>query len=225
MRRTFRYLPLLALPLLCTQFARGQAGVDINLGFGSAHDKANTTIGFDNGSSPTNAFGPCVPGSGDSFCQGTPALSGFFMGIGGDVMFRKKFGFGANADFKPARSSYGPFLYRQTFIDFDGVYEPVSTKKVSLKLLGGVGFARTGLAFNQSSCLGSVACSSQVVPVATANHFDVHFGAGVQIYVTEHIFIRPEFDLHYAPGLDNVFGSNLVPAGMVWVGYNIGHNQ
>jgi hypothetical protein len=218
MKRAFRYLPLLAVPLLCTQFARAQAGVDINLGFGSAHDSANSG-GLD--SATGNA---CTPSSGGT-CQSLSALSGFFLGIGGDVMFRKQFGVGADVAFQPARSNYGPFLSRETFFDVDGVYEPVSTKKVSLKLLGGIGVARTGLAFNQSSCIGNVACSSQIVPVATANHFDVHFGAGVQIYVTEHIFIRPEFDLHYAPGLDNVYNSNLVPAGMVWIGYNMGHNQ
>ena len=44
----------------------------------------------------------------------------------------------------------------------------------------------------------------------------------VSLYITEHIFVRPEFDIHYAPGLDNQFNSNLVPAGMVWVGYTFG---
>ena len=224
MRRTYRYFPMLALLILSVPFAMAQSGVDINLGFGSAHAKANSG-GIDNASSPTNAFGSCVPGSGDSFCQSLPALSGFFMGIGGDVMFRKQFGFGADASFQPAKSDYGPLQYRETFIDFDGIYEPVTTKRATLKLQGGVGLARTGFSFNQSSCVGSAVCSTSNEPVGTSSHFQVHFAAGVQIYVTEHIFVRPEFDLHYAPGLDNQFGSNLAPAGMIWVGYNIGHNQ
>jgi len=224
MRRMFRYLPLLAVPLLAAQFARGQAGVDINLGFGSAHAKANSG-GLDSASSPTNAFGTCAPGSGDSFCQSLPSLSGFFMGVGGDIMFRKQYGFGMDASFQPARSNYGPLQYRQTFVDFDGIYEPITTKRASLKLQGGIGFARTGFAFNSNSCVGSVVCTNQTQPVGTASHFQVHFAAGVQIFVTEHIFVRPEFDLHYAPGLDNQFGSNLAPAGMIWIGYNLGHNQ
>ena len=224
MRQTFRYLPLLAIPLLCTQFARAQAGVDINLGFGSFHAKANGG-GIDSDLSPTNAFGPCAPGSGDTFCQSLPSLGGFFLGIGGDVMFRKQFGVGANVDVQPARSNYGPLQYRETFVDFDGIYQPITTKRVSLKLAGGVGFARTGFSFNQSSCVGSVVCSSETLPVGSASHFLVHVAAGVQIYVTEHIFVRPEFDLHYVPGLDNQFGSNVAPGGMVWVGYNLGHNQ
>lgn len=224
MRRTFRYLPLLALPLLCTQFARGQAGVDINLGFGTVHDKANSG-GIDNGNSPTNAFGTCTPGSGDTYCQSLPSMGGFFMGVGGDIMFKKHFGFGFDADFRPARGNYGPLLYRETFLDFDGVYEPISTKRAAVRLQGGIGFARTSFAINESGCVGTVVCSSETEPVGNASHFAVHFGAGVQIYVTEHVYVRPEFDLHYAPGLDNQFGSNLAPAGMVWIGYNLGHNQ
>src|SRR5208282_757237 len=107
MRRAFRYLPLLAVPLLCTQFARAQAGVDINLGFGSAHDSANSG-GLD--SATGNA---CTPSSGGT-CESLSALSGFFMGIGGDIMFRKQFGVGADVSFQPARSNYGPFQSRQT---------------------------------------------------------------------------------------------------------------
>jgi hypothetical protein len=40
--------------------------------------------------------------------------------------------------------------------------------------------------------------------------------------VTSHIFIRPQFDFHYVPGLNNQFGSNMVPQGTIWVGYAMG---
>jgi len=224
MKRTFRYLPLLALPLLGTQFARGQAAVDINLGFGSLHDKANNG-GFDSAASLSNPFGACVPNSGDATCESLPALNGFFLGFGGDVMFKQKFGAGFNASVQPSRENYGPFLSRETFYDVDGIYQPITQKRFALRLQGGIGAARTSLAVNESNCTGTTACGVSTLPVGNVSHFDVHFAAGVQIYVTEHVFIRPEFDLHYAPGLDNQFGSNLVPGGMIWIGYNIGHNQ
>ena len=50
----------------------------------------------------------------------------------------------------------------------------------------------------------------------------VHAGVGVQIFVTEHVFIKTEFDFHYVPGLTDQFGSNMVPGGMVWLGYSWG---
>jgi hypothetical protein len=125
---------------------------------------------------------------------------------------------------QPARSNYGPLLYRQAFYDFNGVYRPVSTKRVVLQLEGGIGGAHTGFGENQAGgCVGTAVCTpATVYPVGSSNHFDVHAGVGVSLYVTEHIFVRPQFDIHYAPGLNNQFNSNLVTAGMVWVGYTFG---
>ena len=222
-RRIGCYLPLLSM-LVIVPFARGQAGVDIGIGFGTFYDKANSG-GIDNGNSPTNPFGSCVPGSGDTFCQSLPALNSFFLGFGGDVMFKQKFGVGFDATLQPSRPSYGPLNYRETFYDVDGIYQPITQKRFAVQLHGGIGGARTSFAVNQSGCVGTAVCTSQNEPIGNANHFQVHFAAGVEIFVTEHIFIRPQFDLHYVPGFTNQFGSNVVPGATVWVGYNLGHNQ
>jgi hypothetical protein len=151
------------------------------------------------------------------------------MSIGGDAILWKNLGFGMEVSFQPAKSQfinfpgYGPLDYRQTFYDFNGVYEPVHSKRVSLQLQGGVGGAKTGFSITQSSCVGS-ACVSQAQPVVNSNHFQIHAGVGVSLFVTEHIFIRPQFDIHYVPNLTGQpgFGSDLVTAGTVWVGYNFG---
>jgi len=89
-------------------------------------------------------------------------------------------------------------------------------------LEAGVGGARTGFAYTESGCVGTAVCTTSTEPVGTANHLNVHVGVGVQIFLTEHIFIKPEFDFHYVPGLTNQFGSDAVPEGMVWVGYSFG---
>lgn len=220
MKRICRYLPILSLALLCVPFASAQSSVDFMLGFGTAHDKSNGG-GIDSAAS-ANAYGSCTPGVGDTFCQTNPALKGFFLGFGGDVMLWKRFGIGAAADVMPAKSSYGPLDYRQAFYDVNGIFRPVSSKRVVLQLEGGIGAAHTGFTINQSGCVGTAVCSSSTIPVGTSNHFDIHAGVGVQLYLTEHIFLRPQFDLHYAPGLTDQFGSNVVPAGMVWLGYTFG---
>ena len=59
-------------------------------------------------------------------------------------------------------------------------------------------------------------------PFGNANHFQVHLGAGLQVAITEHIFVRPQFDYRYVPGLTDQFGSNNVPAFTVWLGYHWG---
>ncbi|HYM11760.1 MAG TPA: hypothetical protein VEU62_13575 [Bryobacterales bacterium] len=220
MRHICSYLPLYSLLLFCIPAARAQSSLDVNIGFGSAHVKSSGA-GIENASSP-NAFGSCALSSGDSFCQATPSLGGFFMGLGGDVMLQQHYGFGAEVQLQPAKSDYGPLQYRQIFYDFNGIYAPVNEKRVMLQLQGGIGGARTSFSFTQSSCVGTAVCTTQNLPVGNSSHFQIHAGVGVQILVTEHLFIRPQFDLHYVPNFTAQFGSNAVPEGMIWVGYNWG---
>jgi opacity protein-like surface antigen len=216
MRSLRGYLPLLVLLLACAPFAGAQSSFDLNVGFGSAHDGSN------GGGIDTTSGVACTPGSA-STCAANPDLSGFFLGFGGDVLLQKHYGFGAEVSFNPAKQDYGPFQYRQTFYDFNGIYAPINEKRAQLKLMGGIGGARTGFSFVQSSCVGATsACATYSTPFASANHFQLHVGVGVEIFVTEHIFVRPQFDFHYVPGLTDEFNSTAVPAGMVWVGYSWG---
>jgi hypothetical protein len=218
-----RYLPLLSLLSICVPFASAQSSVDFGLGFGTVHDKANGG-GIDSASS-ANAYGACIPGPSDPFCQANPSLGGFFLGIGGDVMLTKLYGFGAEVNLMPAQSNYGPLQYRQTFFDVNGVLAPVNTKRAQLQLQAGIGVAHTSFTINQSGCVGTVVCSYQNLPVGTSNHFQIHAGVGISLFVTEHVFIRPQFDIHYVPGFTDQFGSNLAPGGSIWLGYNFGDRQ
>jgi opacity protein-like surface antigen len=201
-------------------FATAQTSFDVNLGFGGAWDTANSG-GIDNLSSP-NAFGSCAPGTGDQYCQSLPSLNGFFLGFGGDLMLFKHLGAGFSASLQPTLQNYGPLQDRQAFYDFNAIYAPINTKRASLRINGGIGAAHTGFSLNQSGCVGTAVCSNYTEPIGSTNHFDVTVGVGLQLYVTDHIFIRPEYDYHYASGLDNQFGHNYVSEAMVWVGYSFG---
>lgn len=218
--KTTQWIFVFAAALGSASFAHAQAALDVNIGFGSAHDSASGA-GLDSASS-FNAFGSCTPGSGDQFCQATPGLNGFFLGFGADVMLFKRFGVGADFTVQPSRSAYGPLQSRQSFFDADAIYAPISNKRVELRLLGGVGAARTSFAITQSGCIGTAVCSTAVEPIGNATHFDVHAGVGVQIFLTSHIFIRPQFDVHYVPNLTQQYGSNFVPEGTIWLGYSFG---
>jgi opacity protein-like surface antigen len=218
-RRICRYLPL-SLLLVCSQFATAQGAFDAYVGLGAAHVKSNGS-GIDNLNS-TNAFGACDITSGDQYCQKTGALSGLFMTFGGDVMVQKHYGFGANVSLQPVKQDYGPMQDRQMFYDFDGIYAPLATKRVSLRLEGGIGGANTSFSYSQNSCVGTAVCSNSAQSIGSSSHFQIHAGVGIQFNVTEHVFIRPQFDYHYVPNLTQQFGSNSVPAGTVFIGYNFG---
>jgi len=209
-----------ALLFLGASLLSAQTSFDVNLGFGSAHASANSG-GLDNAAS-ANAFGSCTPGAADLNCQTLPNLGGFFLGFGGDLMLYKHLGVGFEANLQPALQDYGPLQYRQTFWDVNGIYAPINVKRASLRLEAGVGGAHTGFALTQSGCVGTAVCSTSSQPVGTSNHFQTHLGVGVQLYLTDHIFIRPQFDFHYVPGFTDQFGGNAVPEGTIWVGYSFG---
>ena len=209
MNRICRYLPL----LFCISFANAQSALDVNLGFGTVHDKASGT-GIDSTTGAT-----CITGSG---CVQTPALSGFFMGFGGTIMLSKHLGFSGEASLQPKKQDYSVLQSRQIFYDVNGVFAPVNQKKVMVRLEGGVGGATTSFSITQSSCVGTAVCQTQSQAYGSAKHFQIHAGAGVQVYVTEHVFIRPQIDLHYVPNFTNQFGSSMAPSAMVWIGYSLG---
>lgn len=218
MRRMWTYLPLLFFPVL----AHAQSALDVNVNFGSAFD-SKTGLGIDNLNS-ANALGGCLPSSADAFCQATPKLSGFFLGFGGDIMFREHFGAGAEVNFQPMHQDYGPLRSRQTFIDVNGIYEPIITKRAIVQLQGGIGSARTSFTISQNACVGTAVCTNQVSAIGSANHFQIHFGAGVQIPIKERFFIRPQFDLHYVTNFTDQFGSDWVPEATIAVGYHFGEH-
>src|SRR5947209_1621110 len=224
-RRICRYLPVFALPLICMQFANAQSSVDIGLGFGAVQAKAansGLTVDTSNINSPTyGQFINCALSTGAANCSPTNSLNSFAMGVSGDLMLWKRFGIGAEVGFQPGKRDYAvfgantqtaaafgtPFTVqsRMTLYDFNGIFQPVKTKKVAVKLEGGPGGAN--LKFYQSGTTTSALTGSKNFSqyFGSSNHFQVHGGAGVQIYVTEHMFIRPQFDVHYVHNL-NQFG-------------------
>ena len=227
MRRISRYLPLLSVLFCGVQLASAQSAFNLNLGVGAIQDKASA-------SQVDQTLNTCTTGDLYGPCVSTPSLSGATIGIGGDVMLWKKFGIGAEVGFQPAKQTYVNLnasaaasglnslavQSRMTLFDFNGIYQPVSTKRAVLKLEGGIGGAN--LKFYESGSSSSVLGnqnSSQYL--ASTNHFQVHGGVGVEIYLTDHIFVRPQFDVHYVRNLTQ-FGSNLVKTEMVWLGYNWG---
>lgn len=218
MNRTCRYFSLLSLLLFSIHSARAQSSFDLNVGFGTTHVSGIPGIYNINSS---NAFGTCTVGPSDPNCVKGPDLGGFFLGFGGAVMATKRFGFGAEIAFQPSKSDYAGLQFRQSFYDVNGIFAPVSQKKVIVQLIGGLGGAKTSFSYSQN-CAGIAVCSSQSQPVLNTNHFQLHAGIGVQLFLTEHIFIRPQFDLHYIPNFTDQFGSNIAPSGTIWLGYSFG---
>jgi len=236
-KRIFRYLPLFLLPAFSVPLAHAQYGFDFGLGFGAMQDSANGqgTEGNPDVSYP-NFYTPCTLRS-DVTCVANNKLSGFAMSVGGNVMAWKHFGIGAEVNFQPGQQTYVAFppiesvtegalpattiKERMTLYDFNGIYQPVRTKKVAFQIAAGVGGAN--LRFYETYPSGSTIGPSNFNEYfGSNNHFQVHGGVGVQLFVTDHVFIRPQFDVHYVPNLTQQFGRDLVISETVWVGFSFG---
>jgi opacity protein-like surface antigen len=205
-RRFCRHLALLVLPLLCLSAAYAQAGIDVNVGFGTNHAKSS---------------GQSIDTFGDGTLYRTPSMGGFFLGLGGNLMLWKHLGVGAEVQLQPNKPDYAGLQARTTFWDINGIYQPVSAKRASLQLIGGIGGANMRFYYSSQYCSQFSGCSSQNQFLESSNHFQVHGGVGVQLYLTDHVFIRPQFDIRYVHNFFQ-FGSNAVPGASVWLGYSLG---
>jgi hypothetical protein len=201
-----RQLPLLAVLLLSASFASAQSTVDFGIGFGSNTAKSSNQL---------------IDTFGDGTLYRTPKLGGFFMGFGGNAMLWPKLGFGAAYTFQPHKPDYAGIKARTGFYDFNAIYQPVSTPRFVPQLIGGIGGANMRFYLDSQFCNPFSGCSSQSQFFDSSNHFQVHGGAAVQIFLTERIFIRPQFDARYVRNFTQ-FGTNFVPGGTIWLGYSMG---
>ncbi|MGP8244759.1 MAG: hypothetical protein ACLQVN_09600 [Bryobacteraceae bacterium] len=232
MRRICRYLPL-SLLLSLFPVANAQSQFDINMGFGAAQAKAAST-GIEGSSLSTNFLGSCTTSS-DPTCVPTSSLSGFMLGFGGTVLLKHNLGFGIDFTTQPAKDNYATLSAaidglgapltiqsRTTFYDFDAVYQPVAAKRAALRLFGGVGGDNLKFYTNETSTTALTGSQSYSSYFGSSNHFAANFGAGVMIYVTDHMFIEPQFKAHWVNNLTQ-YGSSFVTEETVWVGYSWGN--
>jgi hypothetical protein len=226
-----RYLPLVLAGAFTIPFASAQSTFDINIGFGAVQDSSAST-GIDTNYLDTNYLGSCSIGA-FAGCSKTSNLSGFMMGVGGNLMLWKHFGVGAEVSFEPGKSDYvslpvagtglsaDEIQSRSTFYDFNGIFVPVRAKKASLQLAAGFGGMNLKFYENQSASTALTGNQNYNQYFGSSNHFQVHGGAGVQIYLTDHIFVRPQVDVHWVHNLSQ-FGRSTPIEAKVWLGYSFG---
>jgi hypothetical protein len=163
----------------------------------------------------------------DTFGTGTlfntPKLTGTFGKFGADLMLTSHFGVGGEGDFRFSQGAYAGLNYRPIFYDFYGIWEPIKGKRVVPQFEAGLGAASIRFYENSSSCDQFAGCSSSNAFVESSTHFQTHLGVGVNFYATEHIFLRPQVDVHWVNNFFQ-FGSDWVPEYSVAIGYRFGEH-
>ncbi len=159
---------------------------------------------------------------GDGNLYNTSSLNGVFLDFGAGIMASKHFGFGGEFSLKPGKTDYAGLQYRPIFYDFNAIVHPVtSSKRIVPEIQAGLGGVNMKFYYSQQSCT-IIGCQNSSSFIQSANHFQLHVGAGVSFFVTDNIYVRPQFDLHYVNNFTDQFNSNWVPQYGVQVGYRFG---
>jgi hypothetical protein len=113
---------------------------------------------------------------------------GAYPTFGLDFLFYHNLGVGFNASFRAKQNLYQGFQpFRPYFYDVDAVYAPPLGKRAQAELSAGIGAESIHFYTPFVSC-SFTGCTDFV----SSNHFLGQFGAGLRLYATSKIFIRPE---------------------------------
>lgn len=216
---TIRTILLLLILFLANVKQATAQGFSAYFGLGSATNGATTTAGC-----LSHFILDGVTGN----CEVAPTMGGVFGVFGADFMIRPHLGFNGEYAFRFAQADYLPaagLKARPAFYDFNAVYQPLSAgRRVVPVLEGGLGGAKVSLYFSQQTCAIPTVCTTQSALFASANHFQLHGAVGVKLYVKPNLFLKPQFDLHWAHNLNQQFGRDVVPQYTISVGYSFGEH-
>jgi hypothetical protein len=194
---------LAAAPLMVAQTPQG----NLYVGLGTATDSSN---------------GQAIDPLGTGTPTNTPKLTGLFATVGGGVMITPHFGAGAEINWRAGQGNYSGVNYRPTFYDFNGIWQPLKSKRFVPEIQGGIGGVRVGFSASQQTCTDPlIGCQTVSLGTESSNHFQAHFAVAARLYATPHIFFRPAVDVHYVNNFFQ-FGSNWVPEYTMGIGYSIG---
>ncbi len=198
-RSAFALLPLM---ILCASFAHAQAGLFVFFAMGTAHD---------------GSIGQNVDVLGTGNPLPAPSMGGVFGTLGGGVMLTDTLGAGAEVSFRFTQGDYAGAGYRPVFYDFNGIWAPkFGTKLMQPEIQAGFGGMSLRFYGGQQYCSPYTGFCSNYA--GSSNHFQLHMGLGLRIFVKEHIFVRPQIDYHWVHNL-NEFASDSVPEYSIAIGY------
>jgi hypothetical protein len=145
---------------------------------------------------------------------------GAYPSFGLDFLFYHNLGIGFNAAFRAKQNLYQGFQpFRPFFYDVDAVYAPPLGKHAQAELSAGIG-AESIRFYTPFATCSFTGCTNFV----SSNHFLGQFGAGLRLYVTRAIFIRPEAHFYVVHNNVEFSGSRASRFG-VSIGYSFKNQE
>ncbi|MHB8735195.1 MAG: hypothetical protein ACYC6M_07845 [Terriglobales bacterium] len=118
---------------------------------------------------------------------------GLFPSVGADVMLLHTFGVGAEFTYRQKQNNYANTSARPSYYDVNAIWMPFHLPFLTPEIQIGLGSAHLKAYQNVANCNGAANCFN----VAEANHLTGHIGAGLRIYLTHGLFLRPEAHFYY----------------------------
>jgi hypothetical protein len=181
--------------------------------------QANLYVGLGTATDSSNGQTIDTFGTGDYLA--TPKLTGLFATVGGGFMVTPHYGVGAEINWRAGQGNYSGLNYRPIFYDFNGIWQPIKTKRFVPEIQAGLGGVALHFTENVAQCDAFAGCQTVNLGSESSDHFQVHFGVAARLYATPHIFFRPAVDVHWVNDFFQ-FGSNWVPEYTMGVGYSFG---
>ena len=145
---------------------------------------------------------------------------GAFLNVGGDALFWRHLGVAGEVAWRASRNLYQGYQpFRPIFYDVNAIYAPPLGKYAQLELVGGIGALSTRF-YTQTFMCDPFFFSC--VNYFSTNHFMADVGAGLRVYLSRGVFLRPEFREYFIN--DNVeFSSGHATRAGVTLGFSFGH--
>jgi hypothetical protein len=161
---------------------------------------------------------------GDGTLFNTPKLDGTFLDFGAGIMFTDHFGAGGQLSWRASQGNYAGLNYRPLFYDFDGIWQPIKSRRFAPEIRAGIGGVSVRYYYNTQNCDALIGCATSNQYLESSRHFQVDFAVAARIHVTQHVFLRPAVDAHWVNNFFQ-FGTNWVPEYTLSAGYAFGNGE
>ncbi len=162
-----------------------------------------------------------APSAGSASGNHSPQTigGGAYLNFSGDYVFWRHLGVEGEVAWRASENLYGGYQpFRPIFYDFNAIYAPPLGRHAQLELLGGIGGLSTRFYTQTYTCnYFYYSCTNYY----SSNHFMGDVGAGLRVYLTRGVFVRPEFREYFINNNYEFSSGHATRAG-VTLGYSFG---
>jgi hypothetical protein len=186
----------------------------------AAHAETRFDAYFGLGTATVGSTHQSIDFLGSGVPLSTPSMDGLFGTFGGALMLKPSLGFGGQATLRFRQGDYAGLEYRPVFYDFNAFWTPRLANRIMPEFQSGLGGVNMRL-YNPYYTYFNYDTGQYTNYAGSTNHFQFHASAGLRIFLTYRIFIRPTLDYRWVNNF-TWFKSNHVPAYSIAVGYTTG---